>query len=631
MAKRRGPKPLYTYKTRRKFVLENMNRGLSVRKMKQEIVDHFRPDKAPGEATVWRDMKQLTKGTYSEEAQELLKPENFPKFRKLFSAPGGSPYETNKTHHALYWVLYALTRKVDLPDWVIEHFDLPDDVNEDIVLKEKLLTFVLLVAPRHGKTMTMIHGLIALMAEYPDVRIVYCQGIKDTTIAIMQLIMIELETNEKLKELFGPFEDPDRMWSKANGFIVARREIHSITPTFLPVGITSNVRSRDADIIIIDDPQDEDRANSEATTSKDYRKITNEFMQRREPHTPVLMVGSHVPSIFGDVFTKLEDNLDDLQTRGQAVVIRKRPAHNLDICPDPGSQDNNDHVLCLEWPEKRDWYFLMAQKAVLDSENPGMFEAVYQQEARIQGTRPFPPELVKQTRDQGGVLDSQRSWKQMMRRCPRCDKGSLYATLGFDPATGEGKRASYTAVSVMQGCSNCQTLYLVDYLQQRLSPDLHASTIASFARSFDLDYVRIEINAYQKALARDRELLEFSRNGKQGFHIDEWRTDDRKNSPEFGIPKLAKWMREDKFSVPYQNLEDQTYAKEVIGALVRYPAKPNDLPMSMWLASGMLWEMFELYANPDPIYLPNRDINVPAYMIDNPIRVNLGDLEYSGT
>jgi hypothetical protein len=375
---------------------------------------------------------------------------------------------------------------------------------------------------------------------------------------------------------------------------------------------------------LIDDPQDLERAESEATTAKDYKKITNEFMQRREPHTSVLMVGSHVPSVFGDVFTKIEDNLDDLQTEGQTIIIRKRKAHRDDTCL-VWSGEASEHWDCLEWPEKRTWNFLMAQKALLDSESPGMYDAVYQQEARIPGSRPFPPELVKLTRVDHGILDLDLSWKVKMEVCPRC-ASILYTTLGFDPASGEGKRASYSALAVLQGCGKCFSLFVLDYWFKRQSPDYHASTIDTFARAFHPDYVRIEINAYQKHLARDAELLEFSRSPKHGFHIDEWRTDDRKNTPEFGIPKLAKWMREDKLAVPYATDEDQSYASDLISAFVRYPGKPNDVPMAVWLAAGMLWQMFEDYANQDPIYLPGRDRNVPAYMIDEPLIVNLGEL-----
>jgi hypothetical protein len=605
----------YTNQTRAQWVRDNLQRieaeGLSYRQISLEIQRQFGLDRPVSTATIGRDLLAARSAgiqPYSEEAMRLLEPENFPEARRLLFN-----YDTPKTQHALYWVLYALTLKVDLPDWVIEHFDLPEDINEDIVRKEKLLTFVLLVAPRMGKTMTMVHGLILLIAINPDVRVIYCQGIATTTEDINGLIMIEMEVNEKLKELYGPFEAEDRPWSRQKGFIVARRQRQAITPTFLPVGINSNVRSRDADIIVIDDPQDLDRAESEATTMKDYRKITTEFMTRREPHTPVLMVGSHLPTLHGDVFTQLEDNLDDLQTEGQTILLRKRPAHNLDKCrPNTGA-----HQECLEWPEMRDWNFLESQRALLGEE---LFEAVYQQEARIPGTRPFPPEIVKQSRSEGGILDPGRSWKESLGQCAECG-GKLYTVLGFDPAAGEGKKASYSALAVLDGCIQCRTLYLIDYWQKRQSPELHAGTIASFVKSFNVSHVRVEINAYQKALARDNQLRESAREHK--FMIDEWMTDDRKNSPEFGIPNLARWMRDGKFSVPAATHQDRMYYRELERAFIRYPIKPNDLPMAVWLAFGMMQEVWDIYAKNEPTYMPGREERVPAYMIENPHRIDM--------
>jgi hypothetical protein len=601
---------------------------MSIRQISLDIKRQFGLDKPVSTATISRDLalaRTLGIQPYSDEAMHLLKPENFPEFRALFPAPNGAPYETTLTHHALHWIIYSLTRKVDLPDWVIAHFDLPEDINQDINERQKLLTFVLLVAPRHGKTMTVLHSLINLICEFPDVRIIYCQGVSQTSQKAMGVVMVEMERNEKLKELYGPFQADDRSWSHRDGFEVARREIAAITPTMMPVGINSNVRSLDADIIIIDDPQDLDRAESEATTQKDYAKLTTEFMTRREPHTPVLMIGSHLPTLHGDVFVQLEDALEDLQTEGQTVLMRKRPAHNLDKCEvhlhsgDTQTEHpkSDAHTECLEWPEMRDWNFLESQRALLGEE---LFEAVYQQEARIPGTRPFPPETVKGSTNDGGVLDQGRSWKEQSQSCQRC-QGQLYTTLGFDPAAGEGKKASYSALTVLDGCLQCQTIYLVDYWQRRQSPELHASTIASFAKAFNVSHVRVEVNAYQKALARDDTLRAAAR--EHQFMIDEWMTDDRKNSPEFGIPNLARWMRDGLFSVPSATHLDRQYGKELERALIRYPVKPNDLPMALWLAWGMMRDVWAIYSKTDPIYLPGREARVPQYMIDNPTRVNL--------
>jgi hypothetical protein len=494
-----------------------------------------------------------------------------------------------------------------------------------ITLRQILLTFVLLYAPRHGKSMLVIHACIFLMIRNPNVRIIYCQGVLKTSIKVMKMIMAELLYNTRLLELFGPFKIDGRQWNN-DGFIVARREIESITPTFTPVGVQSNIRSLDADIVIVDDPQDIDRAESETTTQRDYNWLTAELMTRREPHTPVFMVGSHLPTLFGDIFSQLEDNVDDLRTEEQEIIIRKVPAHDLEKC------DGEAHTECLLWPDRRSIHFLDAQKAMLGAD---MFEAVYQQVARIPGQRPFMPEVVKGDYVPGvpneeglilppeaevkGILDPSRKWKQEVRCC-----GQVFTTIGFDPAAGEGKRSSLSALHVLAGCIRCKRLYSIDYWEKRQSPDLHAATIGSFAKAFDVSHVRIEINAYQKALARDRELQKYARD--HGFVVDEWFTDDRKNTPEFGIPLLARWMNDGLFSVPHQDEEDRQYARELLNSLIRFPLKPNDSPMALWLAAGMMWHVWELYANPEPIRLTRLQAGVPQYLLDNPVKVNLAEI-----
>lgn len=617
---------LYTSATRRDWVLNNLElieqEGWTYAQIKSKVHKTFGLTQGVSDRTIQRDLvwaRKMRDGSgLSDDAQKYLDPARWPEWREeLFG------YQTSKTQHALYYMLRCLALKEDIPDWVIQHFELPVTVNDDVQEKEKLMTFILLMAPRHGKTMALVHGLIHLYCDNYDLRVIYCQGIATTTQDINKLIMLEMESNDKLMEWYGPFKDENRQWSGDHGFVLAKRKRHSITPSFLPVGITSNVRSRDSDILIIDDPQDETRAESEATTSKDYKKITTEFMQRREPHTPVLMVGSHVPTLFGDVFTQLEDNLDDIRTEGQDIIINKRKAHDDENCK-VYAGETDVHWDCLEWPEYRSWEFLMAQKGIL---GPELYEAVYQQENRIEGTRPFEPDKVKGLMEEGGILDPRRSWKEVPKACltEGC-KGSLYVGLGFDPASGEGKKASYTAIVVIAGCIKCHVLYLVDYDQRRVSPDIHPLMINNWTHKntgYNTHLVRIEINAYQKALARDPRVLEAQKNNK--FQIDEWNTDDRKNTPEFGIPQLSNYVREGLVSVPYKTDQDAEFGKELEKSLIRYPNRPNDVPMAMWLAAGAVWLLWEMYAHLDPIYLKGRDRNTPQYMIDNPLTINIGE------
>src|SRR5690606_42149787 len=99
----------YTAQTRREWIKANLQRfeaeGASYRQLGLEVKRQFRMERLVSTATSGRDLEWArSEGVQplSPEALELLRPENFPEFRKLFPAPGGGPYQTNQTRHALH-------------------------------------------------------------------------------------------------------------------------------------------------------------------------------------------------------------------------------------------------------------------------------------------------------------------------------------------------------------------------------------------------------------------------------------------------------------------------------------------------------------------------------------------------
>src|SRR5690606_36309530 len=153
----------YTAQTRREWIKANLQRfeaeGASYRQIGLEVMRQFRQERPVSTATIGRDLEWArSEGVQplSPEALELLKPENFPEFRNLCPAPGSGHSHTNRKPHALQSVIFSLTRKAELPDSLIEHFDLPEDIAQDIVERKKLLPFIPLIVPPHGKTITVI-------------------------------------------------------------------------------------------------------------------------------------------------------------------------------------------------------------------------------------------------------------------------------------------------------------------------------------------------------------------------------------------------------------------------------------------------------------------------------------------
>lgn len=569
----------------------------SLRDKAWDVAKHFGLGGPPSPATIASDEKEIKERFTAKERERLaglLDPNEFPQWREThFQLPNGKGgYQTPRHQHALFWVIVCLAQKWKLPDWVAEYFDLPADIDE-LVERNVLLTFILLVAPRMGKTELVLHTLIWLIVYNPNIRIIYAQGVGRTAVRMMGYIQYELEFNESLVAEFGPFRGDAYPWNKEE-FTVATRRSTSKSPTFLPVGITTNIRSVDADIIIVDDPQDIRRVVSETVAESDYHHFTTELMTRREAHTPVFGIGSHLPVPWGDLWSMLEENQESLETEDSKVIIRKLPAHNDEICE--GVHDGTEK--CTLWPEVRSYGFLMAQKALLESSQPGMYDVVYQQQPKASQVSYFEIETVTgyyitptekdergvyidpEWEDRPGILDLERSWKEWPSCC-----GKIVAGMGFDPAASEKAKGSFSALVVRTACVRCGRRFIVDYWRRQQSPERHPATITGFVKAYrneGLSRVRIENNAYQKSLARDKALARDAR--LLGFIVQEWRTDDRKWSPDLGIPVLARTMNTGHLSVPWRTKADQAYGKAYIDTYKRYPRKPDDVAMADWLA-----------------------------------------------
>jgi hypothetical protein len=611
----------------------------SLRDIAWDVHKHFEMKKPPAAATISNDLLNIREKLEAEAKEaggRTLDPSDFPTWRaEHFYLPSGEGYLTPKHQHALFWVIVCLAKKWSIPDWVIEYLDLPEDINDMVLLRNVLLTFVLLVAPRHGKTELVLHTLIWLIIFDPNIRIIYAQGVARTAGRMMDYVKFELEFNERLVEKYGPFRGDTYAWNKEE-FTVATRTAALKSPTFLPIGITTNIRSVDADIIIVDDPQDVRRVVSETVAESDYHHVTTELMTRREAHTPVFGIGSHLPVPWGDLWSMLEENAEALSNEGQQIIIRKIRAHKDEICK------GEPHLDCVLWPEVRPWWFLMAQKAILDSVYPGLFDVVYNQLPKAAQVSYFDIEVLtspyvqpEKTDDTGkfespiapedgvvGVLDFNRSWKTVPRCC-----GKVILTMGFDPAAGTSTDSSESALVVRAGCSRCGRRFIVDYWRKRQSPERHPDTIESFVRSYrpeGLGRGRIEVNAYQKALSRDPRVKEIGR--KYRFHIEEWNTDDRKWDPSLGIPNLARQMNDGYTSVPFATKADRDYAKGYIDAYRRYPRKPNDVPMADWLAELELFEAIRAETFDVPEEGPGHE-DMPPYLQEEVWEFEMNEVE----
>lgn len=632
---RRGPttasrvtsKPTYSAKIRREYVETHLlgkykwtdldtkgRRGYSYREIAFDVKNHFQLDSPPSPATLQTDialLREAAKNPTEAElsaSQALLEPDRFPEWRATFfrDPATGEPYETPKHQLAWFYCFVGLAFKEGLPAWVCDYLELPRNINVKIRSGQDLVSLLVLAPPRHGKTELMLHAILWAICKKPSIRVIYCSGISTTSKDNASYLRMEMEANEDLIRMYGPFKSDDLKWS-SDGFIVVGRHSQAKSPTVLPIGKGTNVLSRDADIIVVDDPQDLDAAESETQTDRDVGWLTTQVMTRREPHTALFGVGSHLPSQSGDLWSRLEEKQEELSTGRHTLYMVKQKAHDYSKC-DP--INDPDHTLCILWA-RRPFWFLEAQRAAMGDL---LYEACYNQDVRDAKISYFDQELVR-----GRWLDEDLSWRQMGKHCSI----PLVHVIGFDPAAGETKHASESALTVVGGCRKCGHANIVDYWHARVSPETHADTILGFVRSYDVARVRIEINAYQKALARDPRLVKSQSPLK--FQIDPWMTDDRKNDPILGIPLLERRMRNGTLAVPYRERSDREFGEDLLKSFIRWPKRPNDIPMSVWLALGAWEQLYQDYTAHTPDVMPGWE-NLSQHLKDSVIEIDLSSV-----
>jgi len=605
----------YTQARRRQFVSDNLARyeaqKYSIRDIAYDVKLAFTRETMPSTKTIHEDLKFLrapSPETAPDEYRALLALEAFPEWRaRFFVDPAtGQPYQTPRFQHAWFAVMAGLARKEPIPDWALDLLarypnNIPDNINDLIAGRQHLISWINLTAPRHGKTALCDHGSVNLICGNRDMRILRCAGITGTSGESVNLIRDELEFNEGLTAAYGQFkEDTIKPWADGE-FKVYGRTGRAKASTMLAIGKGTNVLSKDADLIVIDDPQSLDDAMSQAQTMRDYKWLTSQVMTRREPHTPVLGFGSYQPSPIGDLWWELKSHIADISEGRHVVILTELKAHDAERCQ---GGDDPEHTECILWPELRPYWFLEAQRAALGDAD---FESIFNQEPRhgqimffrhgvVRGEYPnipqgpdgVTPDPVLGPESQVGVLDRNRTFGVL----PECCGRPTLLAFGFDPAAGETKDASETALVALSGCARCRRRYLVEWWSGKQSPELHPGLIGRYAQTLKPLRVRIEINAFQKALARDPSLRAFAT--EIGFGIEEWLTDERKNDPMLGVPVLARWMEAGKLSVPYALTSDREHAEGFLRALIRWPRRPNDIPMALWLAELSVKGLIEL-------------------------------------
>ena len=401
----------------------------------------------------------------------------------------------------------------------------------------------ILSPPRAGKTALMRHVCMWLIVRNPHIRILWISSSKDLAERWLAYIEAEFERNEALRELYLPPGKDFRptgagsSWARTEMTIGTRTRAVA-SPTITALGARSTILSMDADLIVVDDIEDNRSIAIPSTREKMKYWWSVTVTSRIEDHTGVVVIGSrqHIDDLYSvNLKSDLWNNIVE-------------SAHDP-TCPHPKAELEL-HVECMLWPERHPYSWLLEQETEM-TEHAGVevFEMVYLNAPVASGLAMFRADAIDRAMD-------------VSRKIGDIPPGSVLVA-GLDPAI-TGYQASFLWAYQLEN----DTQYMVD-LENREGGGIAAARniIERWHAEYQVSVWRIESANIQAVYLDDDWIRNFAADNNiiiQGFH-----TGTNKHDPAFGVSQYAVRFENDKINLPVGDAESrrkvELYRAQLLG------------------------------------------------------------------
>ena len=473
-------------------------------------------------------------------AEETLK--DFNEFRqRYFRTEQGVAFETPEFH----------------TKWIESIMDAIDNGGQHMILSP----------PRHGKTELLIHFVVWLICNNPNIRIMWVGGNEDIAKNSVSSVMDQLENNELLIEeicgpgaKFKPKTKSSKSWSQ-NGFTVGTRTVTGIkSPTMIGIGRGGKILSRDCDIIIADDIEDHSSTMQPASRENTRNWWTTTLSSRKEEHTAMVVIGSR--QHYDDLYSHLVDN--------ESWSTTVEQAH--DIACTKSDWENEAHQDCMLWASKRTYKWLMDRKKAAETTGGrAIYEMVYLNVAMPDGMSLFDAEEIEQCRDQARDIG----------HIPH----NVRLIAGLDPSS-----TGYQAAFLWGYNQEQDTLYMID-MENSLGGGIPKALeiIQKWFTKYNLAHWVIEENGFQRAIRQDKSIRDFA--AKHGIFLEGTQTYGNKHDPIYGVTAMRPLFANKLINLPYRSFEAQEKVNLYTSQLVYFSSAQNksrsvgqksDLVMASW-------------------------------------------------
>lgn len=431
---------------------------------------------------------------------------------------------------------------------------------------------VILAPVRHGKTELLTQICIYLWMLDPDIRVLWISATEKIAKKPIQKMRGVFMQNQKLIDDYAPegtfvppLRDP-RAWGSSEFTLNTRTDFNVSGPNVMAAGRDGVILSLNADIIIVDDIESKSSVTQLAMRQETKEWWVTQLSSRKEEHTGLFVIGSrqHPDDLYGTLVSDPNWN----------VIVEKAHDQTCDI------REDKEHTECMLWPEYRSHRWLLAQKQDADKYSPTYFDMAYQNITRSKGTVVFSEEDVHAC----------RSPKYSAGTVPRSreGEGSVELVAGLDPAIS-GYQA---AVLLAYQTSPELRIWLVD-LDNTEGGGVGAA--AQLIRRWHEKYGVTRWVAEKNLLGNLSEYKEITDyTTPHGIIVQNWRTDNNKNSQFFGVTALASLFTGRNIILPYADSDSKTLTDVFVSQLVVWDegnsrnknrtGVKDDLVMAFWFA-----------------------------------------------
>ena len=459
---------------------------------------------------------------------------------------------------------------------------------------------LILSPPRHGKTDLLIHFCIWLICRNPNIRILWVGPNGDIAENCLGQVRDLLEGHDDLAEAYlAPGESwaPKRrgggaLWSRQK-FTVATRNVTLKQPTMWCTGVGGKILSLDCDFIIVDDPADPDDSQTPGGRDKIEKWFKIKLITRKMYHTGLAMISSRVHP--EDLYSEFIDS--DMWS----VVVDR--AHDQSVCGNNLWDEHKDDQDCVLFPEVNPLVYLREQQDVVGD---ALFEMMYLNQPRPDGTMIFDPELIRQE-----CFDHSRDigLKEI--------GGVFRLVAGLDPAA-RGVQAAFLWAVALPGDRNddgthtrdslSTTFYMVDMETQRAGgPEGAHRVMREWAEKYGVSTWVVEDNAYQSVFFTDPRTKALGT--ELGLDIKPTTTGSQKHDPDFGVAGMAPLFHDGHVNLPYGTTDAKRKTEQYVKQLVNFTGDTarqgrkhlSDILMASWFPHATVIKKWRKEARHDRV------------------------------